>query len=64
MSQQEKETLKKFVNNIINLGINITSQFSTKNYDYEIVTYVDEVQVLDSDENVVISIYKDDVKNE
>ena len=64
MSHQEKEILKKFVNNIISLGININSQFSTKDYDYEIVTYVDEVQILDSDEKIVISIYKDDVKNE
>jgi hypothetical protein len=64
MRHQEKEILNKFVKSIISLGININSQFSTRDHDYDIITYVDEVQVLDNEEKVIISIYKDDVKNE
>lgn len=64
MSQQDKIVLNEFVKTIINLDINLNSQFSTKNYDYEIVTYIDEVQVLDADENVIVSVFKNEVKNE
>lgn len=64
MSQQDKIVLNEFVKTVINLDINLNSQFSTKNYDYEIVTYIDEVQVLDADENVIVSVFKNEVKNE
>ena len=64
MSQQDKIVLNEFVKTVINLDINLNSQFSTKNYDYEIVTYIDEVQVLDADENVKVSVFKNEVKNE
>lgn len=58
MSQKEKDTLRDFVNKIIELDLNLNCQFSTKNNDYEIVTYVDEVQVLDTEDNVVLSVFK------
>lgn len=64
MSQQDKIVLNEFVKTVIKLDINLNSQFSTKNYDYEIVTYIDEVQVLDADENVIVSVFKNEVKNE
>jgi hypothetical protein len=64
MSQLDKHVLREFVKTVIDLDINLNSPFSTKNYDYEIVTYIDEVQVLDTDENVVISVFKNEVKNE
>lgn len=64
MSQLDKHILREFVKTVIDLDISLNSQFSTKNYDYEIVTYIDEVQVLDTDENVVISVFKNEVKNE
>jgi hypothetical protein len=64
MSQLDKRVLREFVKTVIDLDINLNSQFSTKNYDYEIVTYIDEVQVLDADENVVVSVFKNEVKNE
>ena len=64
MSQLDRHVLREFVKTVIDLDINLNSQFSTKNYDYEIVTYIDEVQVLDADENVVVSVFKNEVKNE
>ena len=64
MSQLDKRVLREFVKTVIDLDINLNSPFSTKNYDYEIVTYIDEVQVLDADENVVVSVFKNEVKNE
>lgn len=58
MSQKEKDTLRDFVNKIIELDLNLNCQFSTKNNDYEIVTYVDEVQVLDTEDTVILSVFK------
>ena len=56
MNNDEKLTLVKFAQLVLDLDININSLFRTKNYDYEIVTYFDEVQILDSDDNVVVSV--------
>ena len=64
MSTQEKETLKKFAKFILAEGLSMNSHIRTLNYDYEVVTFVDEVQILDSDEKVIISVHKDDIKNE
>lgn len=60
MSKNEKLDLVKFAQTVLDLNIDINSLFRTKNYDYEIVTYFDEVQILDSDDNVVVSVSKDE----
>ena len=60
MSKNEKLDLVKFAQLVLDLGIDINSLFRTKNYDYEIVTYFDEVQILDSDDNVVVSVRKNE----
>lgn len=56
MNNDEKLALVKFAQLVLDLDIDINSLFRTKNYDYEIVTYFDEVQILDSDDNVVVSV--------
>ena len=56
MSQKEKDILLDFAKKIAELKININCTFSTINDDYEIVTFVDEIQILDMDENVIISL--------
>lgn len=56
MNQREKETLFEFAKKVAELDISVNCNFSTKNYDYEIVTYVDEIQILDSEENIVVSV--------
>ena len=56
MSQREKDILLDFAKKVAELKININSTFSTKDYDYEVVTYVDEIQILDVDENIIISV--------
>lgn len=60
MNDKEKSDLIKFAKTVMELQLDINTIFRTKYYDYEIVTYVDEVQILDSEENVVISILKED----
>ena len=60
MNNGEKLALVKFAQLVLDLDININSLFRTKNYDYEIVTYFDEVQILDSDDNVIISVSKNE----
>ena len=64
MNQKEKLILKEFAKTIAKLNLKLNCEFSTINYDYEVVTYVDEVQVLDLEENIVISINKEEIKNE
>ena len=54
MSQKEKDILLDFAKKIAELKININCTFSTINDDYEIVTFVDEIQILDMAENVII----------
>ena len=56
MSQKEKDILLDFAKKIAELKININCTFSTINDDYEIVNFVDEIQILDMDENVIISL--------
>jgi hypothetical protein len=60
MNNNENLTLKNFAQIIIDLDIEITSMFKTKNNDYEIVTYFDEVQVLDLEENILIRVKKNE----
>jgi hypothetical protein len=64
MNQKEKLILMEFARKIAKLNLLINCEFSTYNYDYEVITYVDEVQILDADENIVVSIRKEDVKDE
>ena len=56
MSQKEKDILLDFARKVAELKININATFCTKDYDYEIITYVDEIQILDVDENIIISV--------
>ena len=37
-------------------NLNINAEFNTRDYDYEIVSFVDEVQIIDLDENIVVSV--------
>ena len=60
MNKNEKLDLVKFAQTVLDLDIDINSLFRTKNYDYEIVTYFDEVQILDSDDNIVVSVSKNE----
>ena len=60
MNSNEKLTLKNFAQIVLDLDIEITSMFKTKNNDYEIVTYFDEVQVLDLEENILIRVEKNE----
>ncbi len=64
MNQKEKLVLKEFAETIKKLNLTVNCEFSTTNYDYEVVTYVDEVQILDLDENIIISFSKEEIKNE
>jgi hypothetical protein len=58
MNQKEKDILLDFAKKVKELKININCTFSTKDYDYEIVTFIDEIQILDMDENVIISVLR------
>lgn len=64
MIGNEKHVLEKFAQTVLELDININALFRTKNYDYEIVTYFDEVQILDSDDNIVMRVKKDGKERE
>lgn len=64
MNQKEKLVLKEFAETIVKLNLNLNCEFSTNNYDYEIITYVDEIQILDLEENIIVSISKEKIKNE
>ena len=59
MSDKEKQLLHEFASSISKLKININSEFSTSNNDYEIVTFVDEVVIYDIEDNIVISVSKE-----
>jgi hypothetical protein len=60
MIEKESLKLKKFAQLVLDLDIQITSLFRTKNNDYEIVTYIDEVQILDLEENIIESVKKNE----
>jgi hypothetical protein len=64
MTGNDKHVLEKFAQVVLELDIDINSLFRTKNYDYEIVTYFDEVQILDSDDTIVVSVKKDGKERE
>lgn len=64
MNQKEKLVLKEFAKVISDLNLTVNCEFSTTNYDYEVVTYVDEVHILDLDENIIIEISKGKTKDE
>lgn len=56
MNSKEISTLKEFATFIAKNNLNINAEFNTRDYDYEIVSYVDEVQIIDLDENIVVSV--------
>ena len=62
MNSKEISTLKEFATFIAKNNLNINSEFSTRDYDYEVVSYVDEIQIIDLDENVVISVKHKELK--
>lgn len=64
MNSTDMETLTALASFILKNKITINSIVSTQNYDYEIVTYFDEVVVLDTDETILISVRKEDVEKE
>ena len=62
MNSKEISTLKEFATFIAKNNLNINSEFSTRDYDYEVVSYVDEIQIIDLDENVVVSVKHKELK--
>jgi len=56
MNSKEISTLKEFATFIAKNNLNINAEFNTRDYDYEIVSFVDEVQIIDLDENIVVSV--------
>lgn len=63
MNSNEKLVLEKFAQTVLDLQIEINGLFRTKHGDYEIVTYFDEVQILDSDDMILVSVKKDEQKS-
>jgi hypothetical protein len=59
MNHVDKKSLTMLAKVILENNLTINSIITTLNYDYELVTYCDEVVVLDSDENVLLSVKKD-----
>ena len=59
MNHVDKKSLTMLAKAILENNLTINSIITTLNYDYELVTYCDEVVVLDSDENVLLSVKKD-----
>ena len=60
MNQADKDALEALAKLLLQNNMAINSIITTPYYDYEIVTYFDEVVVLDSDETVLLSVKKDD----
>ena len=63
MNSKEISTLKEFATFIAKNNLNINSEFSTRDYDYEVVSYVDEIQIIDLlEENIVVSVKHKELK--
>ena len=62
MNSKEISTLKEFATFIAKNNLNINTEFNTRDYDYEVVSYVDEIQIIDLDENVIVSVRHSEVK--
>jgi len=62
MNSKEISTLTEFATFIAKNNLNINTEFNTRDYDYEVVSYVDEIQIIDLDENVVVSVRHSEVK--
>ena len=62
MNSKEISTLTEFATFIAKNNLNINTEFNTRNYDYEVVSYVDEIQIIDLDENVIVSVRHSEVK--
>ena len=60
MNHIDKEALTALARVTLKNNLIINSIITTPNYDYEIVTYFDEVVVIDSDETVLLTVKKDD----
>lgn len=59
MNHVDKEALTELAKVMLQNNLTINSIITTPNYDYEIVTYFDEIVVLDSDETVLLTVKKD-----
>jgi len=62
MNPTDMEMLTALASFILKNKITINSIVSTQNYDYEIVTYFDEVVVLDEDDTTLLTVRKEDVE--
>ena len=63
MNNKEICVLTEFATFIAKNNLNINTEFNTMDYDYEVITFVDEVQIIDlMNENVVISIRHSELK--
>ena len=59
MNQADKEALTALAKVLLQNNMAINTIITTPYYDYEMVTYFDEVVVLDSDETVLLSVKKE-----
>lgn len=63
MNSKEISTLTEFATFIAKNNLNINTEFNTRNYDYEVVSYVDEVQIIDlMNESVIVSVKHSELK--
>jgi len=64
MNQADIEALTALAKVLLQNNMGINTIITTPYYDYEIVTYFDEVVVLDSDETVLLSVKKENEEKE
>ena len=64
MNQADIEALTALAKVLLQNNMAINTIITTPYYDYEMVTYFDEVVVLDSDETVLLSVKKENEEKE
>ena len=63
MNNKEISTLTEFATFIAKNNLNINTEFNTRDYDYEVISFVDEVQIIDLiNESVIVSVKHSELK--
>ena len=63
MNSKEISTLTEFATFIAKNNLNINTEFNTRDYDYEVISFVDEVQIIDlMNESVIVSVKHSELK--
>lgn len=63
MNSKEISTLTEFATFIAKNNLNINTEFNTRDYDYEVISFVDEVQIVDlMNESVIVSVKHSELK--